>query len=228
MYAKDCYPGLKVGRLTLQYKVKWKPRTCYVIGWHCKCDCGNELNVRTNSIGHPTVSCGCYNNDRIHEHKYADRDNIKGTPYYHLYRVFCAMQDRCYSVSAKDYPNYGGRGIQICDKWHNNYLVFKKWALSTGYDYHKKGSEQSLDRIDVNKNYSPDNCRWVNMKVQANNKTNTVRITYKGETRTITGWAEYLGIDRDLINSRYKEGYRDYDLFRPKGTRSNKYFGGVN
>lgn len=220
MYAKDCYTGLKVGRLTLIKQISWVPRTVKVNGWLCRCDCGNLVKVRTNSIGSPTVSCGCYNREKAS--KGSKAYSQKGNPYYRLYRVWCALRERCDKLSSKDYANYGGRGIKYDPSW-SKFENFLDWSIANGYDYHKTGVEQSLDRIDVNGDYSPSNCRWVDDCTQANNKRNNVLISYHGVTKTIRGWSDYFNLPFDLVRSRYKEGYIGDDLFRPKGSRSKKF-----
>lgn len=130
-------------------------------------------------------------------------------PWYNSYR---SMMDRCYRKNAKNYNLYGGRGISVCKKWHNIEL-FEKCVESSDY---QKGL--SLDRIDVNGNYEPSNCRWVSMKEQCNNRNNTVYVQYLGETHTITEWAEITGINRSTLNNRYYRGDRGERLFR--GVRS--------
>ena len=123
--------------------------------------------------------------------------------------IFRGMKYRCYNPNNKDYKRYGGRGIKICDEWlnpehaknaHNStvgFQTFKKWALENGY-----AENLTIDRIDVNKGYSPENCRWVSIKVQCNNRRNNLYITYKGKTQSISKWAEELGIKRQKIVDR--------------------------
>lgn len=132
--------------------------------WICQCDCGNTTppilsgNLRA---GH-TTSCGC----RKTKHgKYKSR----------LYSVWHGMKKRCYCKTDKAYCNYGGRGISVCEEWKNDYLSFEKWAFRNGYDENAKQGECTLDRIDVNGNYEPTNCRWVSMKVQQNNRRNNTK-----------------------------------------------------
>ena len=114
-------------------------------------------------------------------------------PWYGTYR---AMMDRCYREKAKNYPYYGGRGIKVCEEWHN-IEAFERWALSSGYE---KGL--TLDREDVNGDYCPENCRWKTNKEQANNRRNTIVI----EGRSVSEWADILGINRSTITTRYYRG----------------------
>ncbi len=107
-------------------------------------------------------------------------------------KLYCAwkhMKERCYSKNCKDYKNYGERGIVVCEEWKNDYLSFKKWSLANGY-----APSLTLDRIDVDGNYDPSNCRWTTWKEQANNKRNLRLITFNGETKTLTEWATITGI----------------------------------
>lgn len=119
-----------------------------------------------------------------------------------LQSIFLHMKDRCYNPNFKDYKNYGGRGITVCDEWQTPHSwkggrAFKKWALENGY-----ADNLTLDRIDVNKGYSPENCRWVSMEVQQNNKRNNRLITYMGKTQTIAQWSREVGIPFKTIQHR--------------------------
>lgn len=107
------------------------------------------------------------------------------------------MKNRCYNKKLKEYKNYGGRGIKICDEWKNDFLVFYKWSIENGYS-----DNLTIDRIDVNGNYEPSNCRWATIEMQANNKTNNHFITYNNQTLTINQWARKLNIPRETIKTR--------------------------
>lgn len=128
---------------------------------------------------------------------------IKGKTYYNKpwYESYRCMMDRCYRENASNFYAYGGRGIKVCDEWHD-IQNFEKWVDENPFS---KG--MTLDRIDVNADYSPDNCRWCTRKEQANNRRNTVRITYHGETHTISEWAEIKGINKSTLNNRYHRGW---------------------
>lgn len=106
-----------------------------------------------------------------------------------IYDAWRHIRSRCYRKTDKAYKNYGGRGITVCDEWINDPVAFYNWAVANGW---RKGL--SLDRIDNNKGYSPDNCRWTTRKIQNNNKRCTPHITYNGETHTIKEWSEITGI----------------------------------
>lgn len=138
--------------------------------WRCKCDCGNETVVRHGCLqGGHTTSCGCY-----HKEKFGDINrthNLSNKS--HLYSVWKNMKDRCYREKCKSYKNYGGRGISVCDEWRNNYKAFYDWSIENGYKEEQTSGGVnilSIDRIDVNGNYEPSNCRWVTPDVQAKNK----------------------------------------------------------
>lgn len=111
-----------------------------------------------------------------------------------LSRRFSDMKKRCYNPNSKHYHNYGGRGIYICDEWLNDKRKFVEWSLKNGFK-----PELSLDRIDVNGPYAPWNCRWVNNKIQSNNKTCNTFITVDGVTKTLAGWTEFLGCKSRVV-----------------------------
>lgn len=135
----------------------------------------------------------------------------KGTK---LYEVWCSMKRRCELPTFSSYKYYGGRGISVCNEWKESFIAFRKWAFENGY---KEGL--SLDRIDNNGNYEPSNCRWATMKEQANNQNHTLKINYKGEIKTLTEWAEILGIKRHTLYQRiYKKGWTIERAFTEKAS----------
>lgn len=121
-----------------------------------------------------------------------------------LYTVYGDMKSRCTNPNAPNYYLYGGRGITICDEWSDSYLNFKEWALSHGYDENAKYGECTLDRVDVNKGYSPDNCRFVSLKVQANNKRNTRYVEFNDQDITLSDFSDITGIGKNTIRDRMK------------------------
>lgn len=126
----------------------------------CKCDCGNEKIVNSCSLGSSTNSCGClYKDARGNTNR---RHSGCGT---RVYSIWCAMKKRCLNPKDATYKGYGGRGITVCDEWKSSFEVFRDWALSHGYS-----DDLSIDRINVNGNYEPSNCKWATWKEQANNR----------------------------------------------------------
>ena len=135
--------------------------------WICICDCGNKTEViQVNLLNSHTTSCGC-RSSRI---SIADRTRTHGMSYTRLYNVWRGMISRCTYPSHDMYPIYGGRGISICETWRNNFQSFYEWAMSHGYATDAPFGECTIDRIDNDGNYCPENCRWVDMKAQQANK----------------------------------------------------------
>ena len=119
-----------------------------------------------------------------------------------LYGVWLRIKARCLYPNATGYKDYGGRGIGICEEWKNSYESFRAWALSNGYDPNAPYGKCMIERIDVNKDYCPENCKWVDRTEQANNTRRNHFITFQGETLTISQWGEKLGIDKKKLWER--------------------------
>lgn len=114
-----------------------------------------------------------------------------------LYNTWKNMRSRCNNINSKDYPMYGGRGVRICPEW-DWYPNFEDWALSHGY-----AEGLSIERIDVNGNYCPENCTWIPKNQQSRNRSNTIYLTYGGETHSLADWSEMIGIPRKVVYMRY-------------------------
>jgi len=125
-----------------------------------------------------------------------------GMSNHRLYYIHKTMLARCYNPKAKGYERYGGRGITVCEQWRKDRVSFFSWALKNGYD-----ENLTLDRIDNSKGYYPENCRWLSMKQQANNRRSNHIITINGEKHTISEWAEIKGIKKNTICSRLRDGW---------------------
>lgn len=121
--------------------------------------------------------------------------------YDRLYKIYSGMKDRCYNKNSDKYKNYGERGVIICEEWLKDYKLFKEWAEINGYS-----DELTIDRINVNGNYEPSNCRWATIKEQQNNRRNNHYIEYKGEIKTLKEWSEITGINYDTLRLRLKRG----------------------
>lgn len=124
----------------------------------------------------------------------------------HLYTVWSDMLSRCRNKNHRQYKDYGGRGITVCQEW-KDFPTFREWAFATGYVDGNNREKCTIDRIDVNGNYEPSNCRWANRKEQMNNRRVNVLLTYNGETKTLAQWADTLGICYSTITSRYCRGW---------------------
>lgn len=160
--------------------------------WHCRCDCGNEKDVRGSDLRRGrTTSCGCLQKERVRA-----ASITHGQTGSRLYYVWEAMRQRCTNQYNRWYDDYGGRGIAVCEEWHD-FANFMQWAERTGYQ-----EGLSIDRIDVNEGYNPVNCRWVTMHEQNRNKRNNINITYHGVTRCLVDWAATFGINMKTLRDR--------------------------
>lgn len=200
MSTKKDLKGKTFGRLSV---IEEDGRIGTNVAWKCRCSCGNIVRVRANSLlSGNTSSCGCGRIDAITIHN--------GT-HTHLFDVWRTMKERCLNKTYKGFPNYGGRGITVCDEWLD-FENFRTWANSNGYREDAGRGKCTLDRIDVNGNYEPSNCRWVDAKTQARNRRNTVFIEYGGARRSMAEWAEVLGVKFNTLYWRYSEGWSPREI----------------
>lgn len=181
--------GDKYGRLTPLYRVKTEKKMTL---WHCRCDCGNEVNVQIGHLrdGH-TQSCGCLHSEQLV--KSNTKHNLSGT---RLYNIWSNMKSRCDDANDPKYKNYGARGVKVCNEWYEA-SVFFDWARQSGYS-----DDLTLDRIDVNGNYEPDNCRWVDYKTQSLNRTDNHYLTHNGKTQTMKEWSDECNIPYKVLEAR--------------------------
>lgn len=192
--------GMKFNRLTVLKKSDKKIRG--KISWDCKCDCGNYTTVDTYKLksGH-TKSCGCLNGENRKRH--IQNLTTHNKTHTKLFEVWVSMRSRCYNSSNKSYAYYGGRGIFVADEWlgKDGFESFYRWSMSNGY---RNGL--SIDRIDNNRGYSPENCRWVDTKTQCNNRRNNIRVEYLGKHYTsIAELARECGVDYHRLRYRLIE-----------------------
>lgn len=132
-----------------------------------------------------------------------------------LHKIYLHMKERCYDPSDRRYADWGGRGIHICDEWLNNKEDFFEWSIQNGY---KEGL--SIDRIDNDKDYSPENCRWVTLKENNQNRRSSIFYTINGETKNLQQWCNEYGVSRSMVNRRLSLGWNILEaLTKPKRTR---------
>lgn len=182
-------PGDKYGRLILLETFVESGRR----KWLCRCDCGTEKVILQQSLltGN-TKSCGCLQMQARFSH---------GGCYLSEYGIWLGMKARCYRATSRGYEHYGGRGIIVCERWRNSFENFFEDMGS------RPSKNHSLDRIRVNGNYEPANCRWATSSEQHNNKRDNRLITFSGETLTETQWRRKLGFGRGLIRQRLENGW---------------------
>lgn len=184
--------------------------------WQFKCDCGKVIERNKNYIIRgECCSCGCEKSKRtIRLNKlYKTKHKMKNTKLYHIWG---GIKTRCYNKLNHAYGLYGGRGIIMCDEWKNDFLSFYNWAIQNGYR-----DDLTIDRIDVNGIYCPENCRWVSMKEQSRNKRTNAFVEYNGEIRCIAEWADILKKSPQMLRYRLKNGWSISDAFNKK-TRDYK------
>lgn len=186
--------GQKFGLLTVIGLAETDTRKTY---WVCKCDCGNMKTVRSDSLLCGAIkSCGCIkrkqdevNLTKNHRHK------MSGT---RIYSEWQGMKGRCYNKGNARYADWGGRGIEVCEQWRNSFESFYTWAMANGYQ-----DNLTIDRIDNNGNYCPENCRWVRQQEQCRNRRSNINITIGNSTRTLMEWCEIFQVDYKTVNARY-------------------------
>lgn len=191
--------GQKFGRLrVIQYAGKNKRGTRV---WLCECDCGNTTSVVTGSlVNGDTQSCGCIHSEMIRQRlfKHGQTDSP-------MYKEWQSIKRRCYNPNAINYDRYGARGIAVCDEWRDDFQAFYD---DVSHLPHFEEPGYSLDRINNDGNYEPENVRWASRIEQANNKRNNRRITYMGETHTLAEWSRILNIKYSILHDRlYRYGW---------------------
>ncbi len=198
--------GQRFGRLTV---LEFVPNGEINSYWKCQCDCGNILITRADALrSGKAKSCGCWNREIAK--KTAKAKTKHGKRDTRLYRIWAGMKARCYNKNNRGYKHYGGRGIIMCDEWKNDFQVFYDWAMANGYS-----DNLTIDRIDVNGNYCPENCRWATNETQKKNMRTNIVVEYKGTRMCLTEAAERSGINGQTLFSRYQVGNRGERLFRP-------------
>lgn len=170
----------------------------YVYYYLCKCDCGKKIIVEECSLkSGNTKSCGCLITDVLVKRN--TKHKLSKTRIYKLYHY---MKKRCYDKKCRGYKNYGGRGIKICDEWLSDFMNFYNWATSHGYN-----DTLSLERKDVNGNYTPQNCTWIPVKEQSKNTRRNVFYEYNGERKILPDWAKEYNLPFTCVRKRLVRGW---------------------
>jgi hypothetical protein len=186
--------GQRFGRLVA---VRLSFRKNYVAHWLCKCDCGNETTAILGDLSMgKTKSCGC-----LHHFVCKTKSVTHGMSRTRLNIIWRNMKTRCENKNDKFYHRYGARGICVCYDWHS-FQSFMKWATSSGYE-----KNLTIDRINNDGNYEPNNCRWATWIEQANNMSRNHFLTFNGETMTLMEWHRRTGINYSTIRSRVGKGW---------------------
>ncbi len=175
--------------------------------WKCKCRCGNIKAVRgSDLVSGKTTSCGCNK----------ARHNLTN---HKLYKTWYDMKNRCMNSKLRAYKNYGGRGIKVCEEWRCNFRSFYFWAVNFGYR-----PELTLDRIDVNGDYSPENCKWSTYLEQNQNKRNVIQIEHKGSVKTVAAFARDNGVSKHVLYKKLKKGLSIQEIMNGRNIDENSIF----
>lgn len=168
--------------------------------WICKCECGKTVSVVTSNLKNGSAkSCGC-----LRQENFIKMLTSHGLSKTKIYKTWKSMKFRCYNENDKEYDRYGGRGIEICDEWlnkENGFINFYEWAMANNYN-----DKLTIDRIDNDGDYCPENCRWATLYEQGNNKSNNVFVNYEGEEITLKELSVKLGTTFSAIKNHYYRG----------------------
>lgn len=195
--------GKRFGRLTV---IGIHPTETRKTFWVCQCDCGNIKIVRSDSLQRGAIrSCGCLKKEQDLTNLTANHSHrMSGS---RIYTIWQGIKARCYNPHEPRYERYGGRGITVCDEWKNNFKQFCEWSMKNGYS-----NELTIDRIDNDKGYSPDNCRWATNKEQSNNRSTNINIKIGNATKTLTEWCEIFELDSKTVLATYhRNGFAGID-----------------
>ena len=208
--------GQRFGRLVVLARAENKGSK---VQWLCKCDCGGSIIVRGCQLKNGgTRSCGCLhreNTEMLNRRKLSQTDGRSKT---RIYRVWIGMRNRCNNPNNYDYKNYGGRGIKVCKEWEMSFDSFRIWANSHGYQ-----ENLTIDRIDVNGNYCPENCRWVSLAVQHRNQRVSRMLSCYGERKTVADWSKITGISHSTLLARIRSGWADKEILTTPVQKRQKH-----
>lgn len=201
--------GQRFGRLVVVKRADdyISPSGGHKARWLCECDCGNTKVITGECLRNgSSKSCGCWNKEQAASLNYK-HGYTSGGKHERLFNVWCGMKQRCYDPNHDFYHRYGAIGITVCEEWLIDYTAFRKWAYENGYDENAKLNQCTIDRIDSSKGYSPENCRWVDQKVQSNKLCTNHIIEYNGESHTMSQWADILNMNYNVLKRRIQRGW---------------------
>lgn len=203
--------GAKFNDLTIIEEV---PKRNGIRHFLCLCSCGKESIVSLHNLKNGgTKSCGCLqvkHTIKINSSHMCTKER--------LYKTWLNMKRRCNNSRCHEYANYGGRGISICNEWNFDFINFKSWAVNNGYD-----DDLTIERVDVNGNYCPENCKWIPMPDQLKNKRTTMYLTLNGVKKHASEWSRNFNLSKGVISYRKNNGWSDFDtLTTPVNKKPNK------
>lgn len=200
------YTGERFGRLVvLEQEIIKDDHGKRITLCRCKCDCGNEKHVRiSNLTSGSTKSCGCYAREQTRS-----RSRKHGCSHSRIDNIYKGMKQRCNNKNNSSYPNYGGRGIRVCEEWNkpDGLESFMAWALSHGYR-----EDLTIERKDVNGDYSPDNCTWIPKSEQSRNRRSNVYVEYDGERMLEVDFASKIGVSLKMVNKMLKKSFTTNEI----------------
>ena len=178
--------------------------------WMCQCECGRLISVRSDALQTNQTSCGCGKHERLKGNTYQRTHNMSKT---RLYKMWQGIKKRTGQIKANShYKTYFEKNIKMCDEWNKSFETFYEWAINNGYK-----EDLTIDRIDNNGNYEPNNCKWSTAEEQANNRDTNINIRIGNITKTLTEWCKLFDLDYKRVlcrYHRYEENSLDY-LFQP-------------
>lgn len=198
-HMKSDLTGERFGKLLVVEKYKSIKGQIY---WKCQCDCGNVVYHATGRLKSGVIiSCGCSKREKM-----IKMNTTHGLSNTRLYEIWSGMKKRCYDKNCKAYENYGGRGIVVCDEWKNDFESFYDWSMNNGY-----ADDLSIDRIENDGIYSPNNCKWSTPEEQVNNRRVTLKYSMFGIEKPLKEWSNMANANYSRIYQRYKNGNNPFD-----------------
>lgn len=189
--------GQKFGKLTPIERISEVADKNKGHTWRCQCECGNFREVKTSYLtgGYVKMCNECAHIEKVKRGKLAEGRPRKSPLNERLHGIWSGMKSRCYNPKVAHYDRYGGRGITVCESWRKRYSEFRKWALKNGYD-----DSLTIERIDINGNYCPENCKWITHKEQGYNKENTLYIEFEGKKIPLKKFTDEMFLDYPSIH----------------------------